>query len=121
VATVQWTAFSGSPLGEHDSAANKRIPSADTNIGHSLPAVKKSGATALPANPYNRCRSRSRWRIQPVQQDLRDSAYLAGGASMRWRIPSGELGNPMGFGRDYIGLILAKQTISDSNVNFPGN
>jgi len=47
---------------------------------------------------------------------LRDCAYFAGGASLRLWIPSGELVNPLGFGGDYINVILEKQTISDSNA-----
>jgi hypothetical protein len=60
-----------------------------------MPAVKKSIATALPANPYNRCAilktdaiARSEVRLVSPSKIARP-AFLAGGASLRGGFPSG--------------------------------
>src|SRR5262245_9910540 len=85
-----------------------------------MPAVKKSIATALPANPYNRC------AIPKTDTIARSEVRLAGpskiarpSVSCRWRVLARRIskwfGTRWASGADYSNVMLGRQTISDSN------
>jgi len=91
----------------------ERIPSADSNIGHGLPAVKKATqplcrSILTTASPKPDCRDESGENVP------KRMSCLASGASLRFGLP--HEGEPLGLGRDYIQVMLAKQTISKGNA-----
>src|SRR5205085_8216645 len=74
---------------------------------------QKSGATALPANPYNHCEDRSFDRVNRTKQACTSALILP--VARPCAADSQSYCSSEGFGGDYTNLILTSQTISDSN------
>jgi hypothetical protein len=92
----------------------ERIPSADTNIGHTLPVVKKGGDGRLPANPHNRYAASAANRLCGKSQGNRPPSSFATGASLRGGAPL--MRALWASGLDYRKLMLWNQTISKLNA-----
>src|SRR6478672_10861874 len=58
-----------------------------SNIGHRLPAVKKSGASALAANPYNRCHARAVKRLLGPKRLCASALLLPSARPLRGGFP----------------------------------